>query len=68
MTRFRQANDRTIPFSEIKPERFEPARLLDPADPHDKRKLDEMRRAFMEDAPLPEEIEAERPRQLRGNR
>lgn len=68
MTRFRQPTPDTIPFSEIKPERFDPVRLLDPSDPADKRRLDGMRRAFMEEIPLPEEIEAERPRQLRGNR
>lgn len=66
MSRFRQADDHTIPYSELKPERFDPARLLDPVE--DKAKLDEMRRLFMEEIPLPEEIEADRPRQLRGNK
>lgn len=66
VTRFRQANDRTIPFSEIKPERFDPVRLLDPADPASKRRLAEMRRVFMEEIPLPEEIAP--PRQLRTNK
>lgn len=66
MTRFRQATPDTIPFSEIKPERFDPVRLMDPADPASKRRLDEMRRVFMEEIPLPEEIE--RLRQVRTNK
>lgn len=61
MTRFRQADEHTIPFSEMKPERFDPVRLLDPVT--DKRRLAEMRRAFMEESPLPEIA-----RQLRGNK
>lgn len=59
--RFRQADDKTIPFSEIKPERFDPVRLLDPV--LDKRRLDEMRREFMEEIPEPET-----PMQLRGRK
>lgn len=66
--RFRQANERTVPFSEVKPERFDPVALLEPANPHDKARLDEMRRSFMEDSPLPGEPGAELPRQLRGNK
>lgn len=66
MSRFRQADDRTIPFSELKPERFDPVRLLDPANPADRRRLDEMRRVFMAEIPMADEFEG--PRQTRGNR
>lgn len=60
MSRFRQANDRTIPFSDIKPERFEPV--------VSESQRAERRRVFMEEIPLPEELARERPRQLRGNK
>ena len=48
--RFRQADDRTIPFSEIKPER------LAPVDPRlaDRRRLDALRGDLREDIPLAE--------------
>lgn len=65
MSRFRQADDRTIPFSEIKPERFDP-RVL--GEPQDKRRADELRRVFMEEIPLLGEVEFDAPRQLKGNR
>lgn len=69
MSRFRAAEEPPIPFSEIRPERFDPMRLLDDlTDERRQRRIDEMRRVFMEEIPLPAEIERDRPRQKRGNR
>lgn len=59
MSRFRQADDHTIPFSEIKPERFDRIAL-------NEGQRAERRRIFMEEIPLPEEID--RPRQIKGNK
>lgn len=64
--RFRQADERTIPYSEVRPDRFDPVALLDPTNAADRRKLDELRRVFMEEIPLPEELDG--PRQLRGRK
>jgi hypothetical protein len=68
MSRFRSADEPAVPYSELRPERFDPFGIIDPSCADGRRRLDEMRRIFMQEIPLPEEIARDRPRQRRGNR
>lgn len=49
MARFDSGSEPPIPFSELHPEKFDPARLLDPSNRADKALILKLRKEFMEE-------------------